>query len=385
MSHEPQTAAPPSYSPGLEGIVAGLTAISEVDPIRDRLTYRGYDAVELARLSTYEEVAYLLLYGSLPLPDQLKKFQKQLRAARRISLDLTLLFKLFPRRSNPMDILRTAVSYLGTEHRADKISSHEENLSKAIQLVGQIPTLVSAGTRIALGQKPVAPDATLSHSSNFLTMMTGKKPDELSARIFDATMILYADHGFNASTFSARVTASTLSDLHSAITAAIGTLKGNLHGGANQQSARMILEIGKAERAESWILDALAQKKKIMGFGHRVYKNKDSRAPLLKELLKEFAVHAGGEKWCEIADIVETVMMREKKIFPNVDYPIGLIYYLLGIPIDLYTAIFAAARSAGWSAHVIEQLDNNRLIRPECHYTGPRNIPYAPLQERQPL
>ena len=377
-----QISPPPSFKPGLEGIIAGLSAISEVDPVRDRLTYRGYDAVELARHSTYEQVAYLLLYGSLPREAELKKFERQLRSCRKLAPDLMFLLRRFPRRSHSMDILRTAISYLGLKSRATGPGSHDENVAKAVHLIGQIPTVVAAGARLSMGLKPVLPDSKLPHASNFLYMMTGRPPDAYSSRVFDATMILYADHGFNASTFSARVTASTLSDLHSAITSAVGTLKGDLHGGANEQALRMILEIGKPERAESWIMDALAKKKKIMGFGHRVYKHGDSRAPLLKELLEQFAARVGGQKWCQIASIVETVMMREKKIFPNVDFPAGLLYYLLGIPIDLYTAIFAAARSSGWSAHVIEQLDNNRLIRPECHYTGPRSLPYVPLQER---
>lgn len=374
-----------SYKPGLEGIIAGLSAISEVDPVRDRLTYRGYDAVDLARHSSYEEVAYLLIYGSLPSGAELDHFSRQLRTCRKLPPDVIAILKKFPRRSHPVDILRTAVSYLGLKAKATGPGSHEENVSKSVRLVGQIPTLVATGDRISRGLKVIPPDPRLPHASNFLFMMTGRAPDEFSARVFDTAMILYADHGFNASTFSARVTASTLSDLHSALTSAIGTLKGDLHGGANEKAVRMILEIGSPARAEKWVMDVLAQKKKIMGFGHRVYKHGDSRAPLLKELLFQLAGRLERTQWTQLAQIVEDVMMREKKLFPNVDFPAGLLYYLLGLPIDLYTAIFAAARVSGWCSHVIEQLDSNKLIRPECHYTGPRNLPYAPVQERNHL
>ena len=376
------TFTPSSYRPGLEGIIAGLSAISEVDPVRDRLTYRGYDAVELAKHSSYEEVAYLLIQGSLPEPAALDRFRRQLRASRKLPADLAALLKKFPRRSHPIDVLRTAISYLGLKMKTTEPGTHDENVAKSIRLVGQIPTIVAAGYRTSRGLKPIAPEARLGHASNFLYMMTGRKPDEFSAHIFNAAMILYADHGFNASTFSARVTASTLSDLHSSLTSAIGTLKGDLHGGANEKAMHMLLEIGSPARAESWVMNALSQKKKIMGFGHRVYKKGDSRAPLLRELVSQLAVRLNATQWCDISRIIEEVMMREKKLFPNVDFPAGLVYYLLGITIDLYTAIFAAARSAGWSAHVIEQLDDNKLIRPECHYTGPRNLPYVPIPER---
>jgi len=379
---EPSLPAPPSYKPGLEGIVAGLSAISEVDPVRDRLTYRGYDALDLARHSQYEEVSYLLVHGSLPQAKVFDQFHRQLKANRRLPTDLVQFLRKFPRRGHSIDIVRTAVSYLGLRSKIQNVRSHDENVAAAVQLIGQIPTIVAAGYRMSRGLKPISPDSQLGHASNFLYMMTGKEPDEFSARVFDATMILYADHGFNASTFSARVTASTLSDMYSAVTSAVGTLKGDLHGGANEKAVRMVLEIGSPARAEQWVMDALSAKKKIMGFGHRVYKNGDSRAPLLKELLAQLAERLNSPKWVEIAHIVEDVMMREKKLFPNVDFPAGLLYYLLEIPIDLYTAIFAAARSAGWTAHVIEQLDNNKLIRPECHYTGPRNLPYVSLQER---
>lgn len=380
--NEPATSAPPSYRPGLEGIVAGLSAISEVDPIRDHLTYRGYDAVELARNATFEETAYLLLYGDLPGSDDLEKFSRRLKAGRSLPPDLVSLLKRLPRRSHPVDLLRTAVSYLGLKAKATGGGSHEENMDKAVRLIAQVPGLVATGTRLTRGLKPVSSDPDLPHAANFLYMMTGRRPEEFCARVFDATMILYADHGFNASTFSARVTASTLSDMHSAITSAIGTLKGDLHGGANEKAVRMLLEVRSPARAEAWVMDALGRKKKIMGFGHRVYKKGDSRAPLLKELCTELARRLGKTKWGEVARIIEEVMMREKKLFPNVDFPAGLVYYLLEIPIDFYTAIFAAARMAGWTAHVIEQLDNNKLIRPECHYTGPRNLPYVPVQER---
>ncbi len=361
-----------AYRPGLEGVIAGISGISHVDPDRDSLLYRGYDIRELAQQCCYEEVAYLLLYGDLPTKAELTQFQQKLTSQRTLPpLVLSTLSQL-PKGTNFMDGLRSAVSLLAHFDKQSQDLSHDANVEKAIRLLAQIPTIIAAQWRYSEGQEPIAPDASLSHWENFMTMLTGKKTDPLFTKVFDTTMILYAEHGFNASTFSGRVTTSTLSDLHSGITAAIGTLKGSLHGGANEAAMEMLLEVGDESKAEAWINDALANKKKIMGFGHRVYKKGDTRAPILKALGQKLSEQVGNMKWHNMADIMETVMVREKGLYPNVDFPASYVYYVMGLPIPLYTPFFVASRVAGWSAHIIEQLDNNRLIRPKSEYNGPK-------------
>ncbi|MBI1884403.1 MAG: citrate synthase [Chlamydiae bacterium] len=371
-----------SYSPGLEGIVAGLSAISEIEPKDERLTYRGYDVHELSQFSTYEEVAYLLLMGTLPNQSQLQVFSKELVKNREIPKPLLESLKYFPKDAHPMDMLRTSVSLLSLFDPDREGHSHEANLKKAMRLIAKIPTLIAASYRMSKGEIPLEPSTDSSHAQNFLYLLKGEKPDLDTSRVFDRTLILYAEHGFNASTFSARVTASTLSDLYSAVTAALGTLKGSLHGGANEHAMKMLQEIGEVSRAKNWIQDALIQKKKIMGFGHREYKNGDPRAKILKPLARSLAEKFKQVKWADISDILEEIMLREKKLYPNVDFPAAVVYYVLGLPIEIYTPIFALARIAGWSAHVIEQLDQNRLIRPECEYTGPRDLKYIPVEAR---
>jgi citrate synthase len=281
-----------------------------------------------------------------------------------------------------MDVLRSCVSLLAHFDPQAQDLSHEANVEKAIRLTAKMPTIITAAYRIFNGQEPIQPSPELGHAANFFYMLKGEKPSELVGRILDATFILYAEHGFNASTFCARVTSSTLSDMHSAITAAIGTLKGSLHGGANEEAMKMLQEIGTVENAEPWIMDALARKHKIMGFGHRVYKKGDTRAPLLKQMGEELSRELNDTKWHQMASKVEEVMLREKNIFPNVDFPTSYIYYLMGLPIPLYTPMFAASRIAGWAAHVIEQLDNNRLIRPKSIYEGPKHREFIALDQR---
>jgi citrate synthase len=370
------------YSPGLEGIVAGLSQISEIDPKTEDLTYRGYDIHELFKHSTFEEVAYLLLMGALPKKAELDAFSHQLTEARDIPKPLIEILRNFPKNAHPMDMLRSGSSLLSMFDPEAAQGGHEVNVRKAIRLIGKFSTIVAYSYRLSKGQEIVSPNPQFSHAKNFLYMLTGKVPDDYAVKVLDLTLILYAEHGFNASTFSSRVTASTLSDLHSAVTSAIGTLKGPLHGGANEQAMKMLLEIGEVSKAKAWITDALVNKKKIMGFGHREYKDGDPRAKILKPVAIELGKRFGQTKWAEISEIVEQTMLQDKRLYPNVDFPCAVVYYLMGLPIELYTPIFAVSRISGWSAHVIEQLENNRLIRPECEYTGPRDSKYIPIENR---
>lgn len=370
------------YSPGLEGIIAGTTTISHVNPDRNSLMYRGYDIKDLVQHSDFEEVAFLLIKGHLPTQSEYDAFCNTLKQERTIPQSLIDTFKTFPANSNPMDMLKVGVSLLALQDPDKDDDSHEANVRKAIRLVAKFPALITYSYRINRGQDIVAPDNSLKHGENFLYMLLGKKPDSYIARVFDLSLMCYADHGFNASTFSSRVTVSTLSDLYSGTLAAIGALKGPLHGGANEEAMKMLLEVGSPDNAEAWVIDALATKKKIMGFGHREYKTGDPRAAILTEMGAEISNKLGDTKWYQTAAIVEETMRREKNILPNVDFPTSYIYYLMGLPIEIYTPIFAVARIAGWTAHMIEQLDNNRLIRPKALYEGPQHLDYVPRDRR---
>lgn len=371
-----------NYSPGLEGVVAGISKISRVDPDIDSLMYRGYDVRDLAPGALYEEVAYLLLHDDLPTKAQFTEFNHKITSQRDLPAPVMDMLRSLPKDNNPMDVLRSGVSMLSHFDPLAQSISHADNIEKAIRLIAKIPTIIAASYRFSHGQEPIAPKADLTHSQNFMYMLTGEQADDYTIRIFDTSMILYAEHGFNASTFSARVTASTLSDMHSAITAAIGTLKGPLHGGANEEAMHMLLEVGSLENVAPWMADAFATKKKIMGFGHRVYKKGDTRAPILKKMGEELSRKQGNMKWHEMADKFEEIMLAEKGIYPNVDFPTSYIYYMLGLPIPLYTPLFAASRIAGWAGHVIEQLDNNRLMRPKSLYEGPKHRPFLSLDQR---
>lgn len=369
---------------GLEGIIAGDSAIGEVDPRNERLIYRGYDVRDLAQHASYEEVAYLLLVGHLPTKAELGAFTDELMKHRTLDPAVIDLLRRIAPAAHPMDRLRTAVSWLGAHDPEVADNSHAVNMRKATRLIAQFPTVVAAAYRLSQEQPVIPPRPEMSHAENFLHMLTGRPPTALAIRILNTSLILYAEHGFNASTFAARVTVSTLADLHAAVTSAIGALKGALHGGANEGAIQMLLEIGEPSRVDGWLRDALAQKKKIMGFGHRIYKRGDTRVPIMKPLVRELAEQLGGSalKLREAAERVETIMRQTKNILPNVDFPTGLAYYLVGLPLPVYTPIFAAARMAGWGAHIIEQLDDNRLIRPECRYTGPHDLPYVTLDQR---
>ena len=368
------------YSPGLEGVIAGETAVSTVE---GGLRYRGYPVTELAEKATFDEVAHLLLHGELPSAAQLESFQKRVAAARRLPEPLRDLLRALPRTVPPMDAVRSAVSVLAHFDPDTLDNSHEANVRKAERLLGQIPLAVAEQYRAAKGLPPVPPRADLAQAAHFLYLLRGSDPSPADVRALDVSLILYAEHEFNASTFTARVVCSTMADLHSSITAAIGALKGPLHGGANEKVMDLLRSVGGPEQAEPWLRDALARKERIMGFGHRVYKAGDVRAGILKEFARQAAAAAGQTRWEETAEIIEQVMAREKKMFPNLDWPAGRLYHALGLEVPLYTPIFVMSRVTGWSAHVIEQLDNNRLIRPRARYTGPEVRPVKPMADRK--
>jgi citrate synthase len=371
-----------SYSPGLEGVVAGLTSISEVHAERQKLTYRGYDIEELAKHSTYEEVAYLLLKGELPTQSELSAFVSELVSEREVPAQVYDILKRTPLCAEPMDVLRTCVSFLGATDPDGKNNSHEANLRKARRLIARMATIVAAHYRMRAGTSPIEP-STDSHTANLLYMITGRRPEPFEERALDVSLILYAEHTFNASTFTAHVIASTLADMHAAITGALGALKGPLHGGANERVMEMLLEIGEPSKAEASVMRALAEKRRMMGFGHRIYKWGDSRVPTMKRVGQQLAERLGEKRWIEIAEIVEKVMEREKRLYPNLDFPSAYVYFMLGLPTRLYTPLFAASRIAGWAAHVIEQHDDNRLIRPDSIYRGHRNRVYVATDQRQ--
>jgi 2-methylcitrate synthase/citrate synthase II len=374
-----QSAGQEIYSPGLEGVIAGETAISTVV---DGLSYRGYKVTELCGNVSFDEVAYLLLHGDLPTAKELAQFTHRIAAGRHIPRPLHDLLAALPRETVPMDALRTAVSVLAHFDPDVADSSRDANLRKAERLLAQIPVAIAAHYRLSKGQEPIAPREDLAHAENFLFMLTGQAPAAAAASALDVSLILYAEHEFNASTFTARVVTSTESDLHSAIVAAIGALKGRLHGGANEKVMDALTAAGGPETAEAWLRAAMARKERIMGFGHRVYKAGDVRAGILKTYAQEAAKAAGNLKWEATAAVFERILGTEKNLHPNLDWPAGRLYHSLGLEIPLYTPIFVMSRVAGWSAHVIEQTENNRLIRPRSRYVGPAIRPVKPLAER---
>ncbi len=367
---------------GLQDIVVATSDICSIDGARGKLTYRGYDIGGLAERSTFEEVVYLLWYGRLPKRAELEQLDKQFVENRPISPEIVDLLKRLPPPQHPMETLRTAVSALSLYDPEAEDMSEEANRRKALRLTAQMGTLVAAFGRIRQGKEAVAPDPKLSHAANFLYMLQGKAPNAEDARWFDVALILHADHSYNASTFTARVVASTLSDMHSAITAALGALKGPLHGGANEQVMKMLLEIQTPDKTEPHIRNLLAQKKKVMGFGHRVYHTEDPRATVLRKMSEHLGRRTGNARWFEMSKQIEDLMIREKKINANVDFYSASAYYVLGIPIDLYPLVFAVSRISGWTAHVLEQYAHNKLIRPLAEYTGPIEQKYVPIDQR---
>ena len=374
-------------SKGLEGVVAAETTLSQVFGEEGRLVYRGYEIEDLAANATFEEVCWLLWNDDLPTKAELDSLSGELKAAAALDGKIVDVIRQAPRSAHPMATLRTAASALTMVDPDAEDMSEPANRRKAVRITAQLPTITAAIDRIRKGLDPVDPDDSLPLGANFLYMLTGERPDDLRARIIDAALTLHAEHGLNASTFAARVTAATLADMHSAIVSAIGALKGPLHGGANEQVMAMLKKIGDAERAESFVLNALANKQKVMGFGHRVYRTTDPRAPILRDLSMELASRGEKTPWLDISNKVVDVMRREmdkagKQIYPNVDFFSASVYYTLGIPTDVFTNIFAMARAAGWTAHVIEQYANNRLIRPEADYTGPFGRTVTPIAQR---
>jgi citrate synthase len=369
----------PIYSPGLEGVIAGETAVSTIE---GGLRYRGYPVGELVENAGFDEVAFLLLHGDLPNRFQLASFQRRLAAARSLPHPLLDLLRVLPPAISPMDVVRTSVSVLAHYDPETEEGSHEANIRKAERLLAQIPVAVAAHYRLSRGLEPVPARADLSHAANFLFMLRGQEARPDNVRALDVSLILYAEHEFNASTFTARVACSTLADLHSAIVAAIGALKGPLHGGANEKVMEILESASGPERAEQWLRGCLDRKERIMGFGHRVYKAGDVRAGILKPYARQAAEAAGVVHWEETAEIIERILGEEKHLFPNLDWPAGRLYYALGLEVPLYTPIFVMSRVAGWSAHFIEQHEHNRLIRPRSRYTGPELRHALPLGRR---
>ena len=367
------------YREGLEGVVAGETAISSID---DGLHYRGYSIEELAEHASFEEVAYLILHGELPTSTALQSLRERLADYAPLNPTIVEILGQIPASAPMMDVMRSGVSLLGHFDPDQNDNSQEANLRKAERLLAQLPVIMAARQRLRSGEQPVAPRRDLSFSANLLWMLNEQEPPASHERAMDVTLVLYAEHEYNASTFTARVVCSTLADMHSAITAAIGALKGPLHGGANERVMDVLQEVGDAESAEKWVRDALAKKRRIMGFGHRVYKTGDPRARFLKTLCAELAAETENEEMEEMADTIERIVQSEKKLPPNLDWPSARLYHYLGLPVDLYTPLFVVSRVVGWSAHAIEQLANNRLIRPRSNYVGPRPRPWIRVDSR---
>jgi citrate synthase len=368
---------------GLEGVVVAETRLSRIDGEAGALMYGGYPIEDLVEHATFEEVCYLLWHGELPDRDQLASLREQIAAEYAVADPVMDVVRSASRDAHPMAVLRTAVSAVGLHDPEADDASREANLRKAVRLVAKMPTITAATARFREGKEPVEPRPDRPVASNLLYMMTGREPEPVEARTMDVALMLHAEHGLNASTFAARVTVATLSDLYSAVTSAIGTLKGPLHGGANERVMAMLQAIGEPENAEPWIQGALERNEKIMGFGHRVYRAVDPRAPILRRL----GAGLGGSRWIEISDRVQDVMRaemerREKKIFANVDFFSASVYDRLGVPTAFFTNVFAIARVSGWTAHILEQLDDNRLIRPKGAYTGPASRSAQPIAVR---
>jgi citrate synthase len=383
MADPTVTATLAAPAAGLEGVVVAESEISYVDGQAGKLIYRGYTIEDLAEHSTFEETTALLLDGELPGRKQLDDFTARLAAERALDERVLDLIRAYPSEAEPMAVLRTAVSSLGLVDSDAGDNSPEATRRKALRLIAQFPTIVAAFDRLRNGEEAIPPREDLSHAANFLYMLSGSVPDRDDAHVLDVCLILHAEHGMNASTFSARVTAATLSDLHSAITSATGTLKGPLHGGANQEVMKMLLEVDeRGVEPVEYVREKLSRKEKVMGFGHRVYKTMDPRAPILRRFSKDLTERAGQSRWYRMSEEILEAMATEKGIDPNVDFFSASTYYALGIAIDLFTPIFAIARVSGWAAHVEAQYANNRLIRPRAKYVGRRDLKYIPLSDR---
>jgi len=375
-------ANPAPAARGLEGIVAANTRLSDVKGDIGELIYYGYNINELAGKVTYEEVVHLLHHGHLPNRKELAELKAALAAERDLPKGVIDLIKSLPKTTPPMHAIRTAVSALGCFDPECDDDSHDSQRHKARKLIAQIPIVTAYFHRARQDKTFLPPDPTLGEAANFLYLIDGEKPSAEKESTMDMCYVLHADHGMNASTFAARVTIATLSDMYSAITSAIGTLKGPLHGGANEGVIKMLKEIGSLDKVDAYVADCLAQKKKIMGIGHRVYKTLDPRAPHLKRMAQILSAKLGEAKWIKMSERIAEIMLKEKHLHANVDFYSATVYYSLGIPTDLFTPIFAIARTAGWTAHVLEQLADNRLIRPQSVYMGPVGLKVVPIEQR---
>ena len=370
---------------GLDNVYVKESKICFIDGEASKLFYRGYSIEDLAGHSTFEETAHLLIYGKLPTKHQLQDFEKLTSANRVLEPSMLQLLRSFPTTSDPVDVLRTAVSALGLYDPQPATDNNDERISKALRIMAQAPTMIATFDRLRNGKEPILPKLDLGFAANFLYMLTGEKPDQYDARVMDVALILHAEHEMNASTFACTVTASTLADMYSIITSGIGALRGPLHGGANEAALRTVIEVGEPSRAEEYVTQALAEKKRIMGFGHRIYKTWDPRYVILKKLGAELATRKGETKLFGTAVAIEQSALRHLNglpVFPNVDSYSGVVFHMLGIPTDLFTPVFAMSRIAGWTAHAIEYLESNRIIRPKALYTGQTSLPYIPLDVR---
>ncbi|HEY9800942.1 MAG TPA: citrate synthase [Leptolyngbyaceae cyanobacterium] len=373
------------YKPGLEGIPAAQSSISYVDGQKGILEYRGIRIEELAQKSTFLETAYLLIWGELPTKEELQAFEEEVRLHRRIKYRIRDMMKCFPESGHPMDALQASAAALGLFYSRRDLTNPVYIRDAVVRLIATIPTMVAAFQLMRKGNDPVKPRDDLDYSANFLYMLNEKEPDALAAKIFDVCLILHVEHTMNASTFSARVTASTLTDPYAVVASAVGTLGGPLHGGANEEVIQMLEEIGSVENVRPYVEDRLQRKEKLMGFGHRVYKVKDPRAIILQELAEQLFAKFGADKYYDIAQEMERVVeekLGHKGIYPNVDFYSGLVYRKMGIPTDLFTPIFAIARVAGWLAHWKEQLEENRIFRPTQVYNGRHSVDYTPIEQR---
>jgi citrate synthase len=373
----------PQAPSGLRGVVVGDTKISYVDGERGELVYRGIDIHDLANNATFEEVAYLLWFGALPTSAHLAAFTADLGKRRALPDRLIKILREIPDTATPMDVLRTTVSAMALFDRNAKDISAEANLEKAKLLTAVFPTILASFYRLSEGDEPLPPKPELSTAANFLYMFTGKEADPQAARLLDAALVLHADHGMNASTFAGMVTAATLADMYGAVTSAIATLKGPLHGGANEGVIANLMEIGTPDAIEGWVAAKLAKHEKIMGFGHAVYKTNDPRALDLKRIAKQAGERAGSTKWVDMTERMEKAVWDQRKLYANVDLYSASVYYTLGIPPTYFTPVFAMSRITGWCAHLIEQYANNKLIRPGEHYVGARGVRYVPIAERK--
>jgi citrate synthase len=367
---------------GLRGVVAAQSAIGDVNGEQGVLIYQGYNIHDLAEHSTFEEIVFLLWNGRLPKRNELEDLQTRFRENYEVPAQVLEMMRTFPKDADPMDVLRTSVSALDFYDKAGHGTDRENAINTAIKLTGQIGTIAAAWERIRSGQEVITPDKNLSIAENFLYMMRGERADADEVRIFDVALILHADHELNASTFTTRVVAGTLADMYGAVTAGIAALAGPLHGGANTNVMKMLIEIGDVDKIDSWLDEALTAKKKIMGIGHAVYKTEDPRATWLRKFSRQMGEKKGEMKWFEMSEKIERLMHEKKGMFPNVDFYSASTYYLMGIPLDQYTPIFAVSRISGWTGHILEQYGNNKLIRPRAEYIGERDLKYTPIEER---